>query len=217
MEKEDIIRINLFIMRTFWDVYFGYVSNKEDDITDFYKTINMSSTTVSNIIGGAAHVKKGVADRLNEKMKLNRNVLEGEYLFTLGSAYKEVFHVYQNESMTEENGWEVYLTDTVEENKKQVRSALFEELKKQKSIGIMEDTELEKLLQYMRSVKNILKTVTENISKVSVSILNKCTPKELQEYATVLEQEYELVTAIQTIRSSSKMKRWNKEGEIKNN
>lgn len=204
-EKFCRVRANLLIMRTLWKVYFQHVeSNEKKGPTDFYEFIGMSSTMVSNIINGnTLKVKKQSVERLLDKTSMRADVLDGGYLIKIGG---ELEGYFKEQGYSEEEGWQKYMDIANDggEFKEKLKKILYRELKKQKSSGFVDD-ELRKQLEYMRSVKGIIHTVERDISKVTPKLLSACTPKELEGYRKTLLEEYQLVTAIQTIRKSSKV------------
>lgn len=202
-EKRMRLGVNLLIMRTLWKAYFHHVKSEGDERTDFYKFIGVGSTMVSQIINmyEGKQLKKSVIDSFADKTSMSRNILNGEHLIKIGGRLEELFRKY---GYNEEEGWQTYVSDENEEFNKLVREVLYGELKEQKSRGF-EDDELRKQLNYMRSVKGVIHVVESEISKVTLEVLAVCTPKELEHYRSILEEEYRLATAVLTIRKSKKI------------
>lgn len=205
MEKEDIIRVNLLIMRTLWDVYFKHVKSPDDKATDFYEFLGQGSTKTSNIINGTDSLfKEGVKKGVAEKTGMSTAVLGGKHLFRVwGSTPLEFL---EKGIHTEEGAWNEFCQGGDKEWGKIINKALYKELKKQAQGGGMIDIELAHLLQYMKAKKKIIKKVQEEIQNISLSILKKCTPTELSQYEKTLREELCLVQAIRVLQTSPKMK-----------
>lgn len=215
MEKIEIIRINLLIMKNLWKAYFGYVENKKDDSTNFYKFLGMESTKTSNIINGSDNMlKDGVIEKVCEETHMSPDVLKGKHLVKVGGGLLAEFRK-NGKDMNEESGWDNYLANNDDDFNKQIRKVLYAELKLQLKRGF-NDEQLRLLYEYMKGVKGIIRVVEEDISRVSIPILQKCTPQELEHYKAVLLEEYNLVSAIRTIQGSKKLKGYGEDTAEKN-
>lgn len=204
MEKEDIIRVNLLIMRTLWDVYFKHVKSPDDKATDFYEFLGQGSTKTSNIINGADSLfKEGVKKGVAEKTGMSTAVLGGKHLLHIWD--KLPSEVSETGMDTEEHARDEFCKNGDREYEKLIKTTLYAELKTQVR-GRMLDVELKKMLEYMKGKKSIIKKVQEEIQKVSLSILKKCTPTELSQYEMALWEEYQLVHAIRTLQTSKKIR-----------
>lgn len=214
MERSDILRVNLLIMKNLWKAYFGYVENKQDVATNFYKFLGMESTKTSNIINGSDNMlKDGVIAKVCDTTGMKPNILKGKYLITVGGDLLKEFKKY-GKDLTEESGWDIYCGDGNADFNRHIQKILYAELKKQLKKGFA-DEQLRLMYEYMKGVKGILRIVEEDISRVSLPILQKCTPQELEHYKAVLLEEYNLVSAIRTIQCNKKIKSMDEELEEK--
>lgn len=204
MEKDDIIRVNLLIMKTLWDAYFHHLISPDDKETDFYEFLGQGSTKTSKMINGTDSLfKDGVKKGVAEKTGMSMDVLGGKHLLHVWNKIPAEF--LKKGIDTEEGMWDEYFKNGKREYVTLINTTLYAELKTQVH-GRMLDVELVKMLEYMKGKKNIVKKVQEEIQKVSLSILNKCTPTELSNYEKALLEEYQLVHAIRILQTSKKMR-----------